>query len=666
MLSFRLPEQFTNEYATKDPRFGFNGLGEVVYLRTYSRPKTDGTQETWPETCARVINGMYSTLKDHCLSKKRPWNEEQALRSAKEAYDRLFFLKWSPSGRGLWMMGTPFVHERGISEGLQNCAFCTTDKLYADKGTVFEWFMEMLMLGVGVGSDIRGAGKVIVYNKQLSNNTQTVVIEDSREGWAKSVGLLVSSYISDLHPYIEFDYSLIRPKGQPIRGFGGIASGPEPLKQLHEDIRSFMRRNAGSPITSRTIADIFNAIGRCVIAGNVRRSAEILLGDPSDKDFVNLKNYDLHPERAEIGWTSNNTILANIGMDYRPFAERIKDNGEPGFIWLENVNNFGMMNGVRDTNDWATGTNPCGEQPLEHKELCNLVELYPTRNDDMYDFARSIKFAYLYAKTVTLLNEKIRDKDSRDVMMRNRRIGLSMTGITQFAARHGTSVLREWATYGSAETDRYDRVYSHWLDIPLSVRKRTVKPSGTVSLLAGVTPGVHFPEDLYYIRRIRISSGTDLEQKLRELGYHIEADVYSTGTSVVSFPVFVGDGVRSVKNVSIWEQLELAAFMQQYWSDNSVSVTVTIPANTTTDEIVAALNLYQHRLKSVSMLPATESGAYQQMPYEGIDKKTYEQMLSLLDNSNAINQLLVGSDRTEDKYCDTDVCAIDFTKPKAS
>lgn len=268
MLSFKLNKEFINTYKEKPEPFGFNGLGSLVFYRTYSRIKDDGTYESWAEVCERVINGMYSIQKDHAKQNRRPWNEDKAIKSAQEAYDRMFNLKWTPSGRGLWLVGTPFLHERKVSEATLNCAFISTQDIATKQGHTFEWFMEMLMLGVGVGADTKGSGTVMV-NAPDPNRTHTYIIEDSREGWSKSVGYLFDSYVSHDNRTMIFDYSVIRPKGERIKGFGGVASGPEPLIKLHEQMRVFLNNNNGKPLTSRTIVDIFNAIGACVISGNV-------------------------------------------------------------------------------------------------------------------------------------------------------------------------------------------------------------------------------------------------------------------------------------------------------------------------------------------------------------------------------------------------------------
>ncbi|KKK52116.1 hypothetical protein LCGC14_3108150, partial [marine sediment metagenome] len=336
------------------------------------------------------------------------------------------------------MMGTPFVHERRIPEALNNCAFISTESLAAERGSAFAWLMTLSMLGVGVGFDVRGAGKAHVYHPSIVMGEVAYVIPDSREGWARSMELLVDSYLVEDTAMVSFHYDKLRPQGRPIRGFGGEASGPAPLRELHEKVRLILDARVGGALTARDIADICNLIGKCVVAGNVRRSAEICLGEPDDLEFLNLKNYTINPERKEHGWASNNSVFGLVGMDYGPVAERAWANGEPGVFWLDNVRSFGRMNGVNDYQDHdAVGTNPCAEQPLHHKELCTLVEVFLPRIENKQEFRNVLKVAFRYAKSVTLASQWITDPVSRAVMLENSRIGLSLTGVAEFVDTHG-------------------------------------------------------------------------------------------------------------------------------------------------------------------------------------------------------------------------------------
>ena len=653
-MKFKLSENFVLKYKNKKAPFGFNGLGELVYMRTYSRIKENGKNERWWETVQRVVEGTYTMQMNWIESHQLGWNPWQAQKSAQEMYDRIFNMKFLPPGRGLWAMGTPITEEKNLYAALNNCAFVSTETIKEDYSKPFCFLMDASMLGVGVGFDTKGAGKILIKGSDKSRET-TYQIPDTREGWVESLRLLLESYFHST-PDVKFDYSLIRPEGAPIKGFGGLSSGHEPLKEVHDEIRKVLDKNSGEPITITTIVDIMNLIGKCVVAGNVRRTAEIVFGDPTSEEYLDLKNYKVNPHRDQYGWTSNNSIFAELGMDYTEVAKRIVDNGEPGLAWLENMRHYSRMkNGGDDKDHRAMGGNPCLEQTLESYELCCLVETFPDNHEDLEDYKRTLKYAYLYAKTVTL--GRTHWSDTNRVMLRNRRIGCSVSGVAQFITNRGLDELRHWLENGYKTIQQWDDVYSDWFAIPKSIKTTSVKPSGTVSLLAGATPGLHYPESRFYIRRIRLSINSDLVSPLKKAGYKIEPAFGSEdSTLVVEIPVDVGEGIRTAKELSIWEQFSLAAFLQRHWADNQVSCTVTFDPEKEGDEIVNVLNYYQYHLKGISLLPRHDWGAYPQMPYEAIDEKEYTKQIKKLGK---LSFGVIKNEEAElDKFCNNDSCEL--------
>jgi adenosylcobalamin-dependent ribonucleoside-triphosphate reductase len=395
-----------------------------------------------------------------------------------------------------------------------------------------------------------------------------------------------------------------------------------------------------------------------VVSGNVRRTAEIVFGEADNEEYLDLKNYEVNPHRETYGWTSNNSIYARIGMDYRPSAERVRINGEPGYAWLDNMREYGRM---ADAPNWkdkrASGGNPCLEQTLESHELCCLVETFPTNHESLEDYLTTLQYAYLYAKTVTL--GQTHWPETNRVMLRNRRIGCSMSGIAQFIANRGVGELKTWMDTGYRHIEKLDEKYSDWMAIPRSIKTTSIKPSGTVSLLAGSTPGIHFPESRYYIRRMRLGINSTLVPSLEKAGYKIEPAFGSeTTTVVVEIPVDVGEGVRTLDSVSMWEQLSLAALAQRYWADNQVSCTVTFDPESEGTQIASALDVFQYQLKGISFLPRLDLGAYPQMPYESIDADTYHNMKSSLGKLNFGR--VKGEEIVVERFCDNDVCEIDF------
>lgn len=1053
-----LSDSFTQQYAQKDTPFKNHGLGEFVYSRTYSRIKDDGSNEQWYETIARVVEGTFSLKKEWFLESGIYWDQQRESKYAEKMYDLMFNVKFLPGGRGLWSMGTKITETKHLYAALNNCAFVSTEDIETSLSEPFTFLMDACMLGVGVGFDTKGAGKINIQKPDVS---RTIVhkINDSREGWVHSLKLLLESYFLINKENIEFDYSAIRKAGETLGHFGGVSSGAEPLKISLAKIRVVLDKNSGSPITSRTIVDIMNLVGLCVVSGNVRRclpigaqvhtdkglipieninvgdlvltsdglhpvtniykqgvqktikiitedgefectpnhkiaifdgvdsyvwrtagslkegdrmissrtpiigqelslpnwsysysdhsttckpieipnldedmswfiglfqgdgytypnyikngfnayvvlkfqlneldiaekakkqierfsdelhvtlkktknensytvhcqskqlawyfdkyvkqankplnvpdyiknntpkiriayasgildadgsvntrplqvvasiypdwvkqiqillyscgiesrikisnhvppsrvgwqlihhlviitqyareilsnsktlckkitknsrsqnsngfpssfiqdnhiirkyglytnkqinidayckftnsnmkwcpvkvlkledcrdvetfdvevkdkheffcngylthnSAEIALGEVDDPEFLHLKNYNTYPERAEFGWLSNNSILGKLGMDYTEIANSIQHNGEPGIVWLENMRKYSRMNHVVDMKDKGImGTNPCGEVTLESCEMCNLVECFINRHESLDEFIHTLKYAFMYAKTVSLGMSHW--PKTNEVIKRNRRIGTSLTGITNFLTEHGAHELREWCKRGYDFLKLYDKRISAAFKIPQSIKITSVKPSGTISLLVPNTcAGIHYPQSSHYIRRVRVSVHSNLWKEMQNRGYEVEPSVTEPFTNIINFPISLGK-VRSVKDVSIWEQLELAALMQEVWADNQVSCTVTFKPETEGKEIANALNYFQYKLKGISFLPLY-CGNLPQMPYEEITKEKYDEMVADVNRRNtSIGHLQITADDHETElYCTTDKCML--------
>ena len=682
---FKLLYTTTKQLKEGTPKFGFNGLGEVVFRRTYSRGN-----ESWNDVVKRVIEGVMSIRKEHFVRNSLEWNDDHWQQFAKEMAMSLFDMEWMPPGRGLWMMGTDFTYARG-STSLNNCSAVDTKD---DLVHAAEWTMDCLMNGVGVGFSTNWRGEGTKPNKE---DTVTFTIPDSREGWLESLTKLLCSYIESKkygkNKYPKLDYSQIRPSGSPIKGFGGVSSGPEPLKKLHQRVESYLdafcdqkleaRVKTWKEITNddgksewkevevdickpydhtRLIADIFNSIGACVVAGNVRRSAEISLGNVNDQTFINLKNYVENPERGEIGWMSNNSVVLNSDHDYEDFsyipdmARRIIDNGEPGMINLYNIQKFGRYG--KEMEDKANLVNPCGEIPLESFELCNLAEVFPPRCKNGERYFQALKFATFYASTVSLL--PTHRSETNAVIAKNRRIGVSISGVAQWASGEVDS---EWGDMNYTTMTKFlregykvvraeNKKLAQLAGVPESIRVTTVKPSGSISLLAGVTAGVHYPVSRYAIRRMRIGADSPLVKVLRDAGVPNEPDSYSDNTLVFSFAIDHGN-VRPCEEVSPWEQFSLVATMQRCYADNCVSATIYFNKEKDAADVEKMLAMYIPILKSVSMLPHAGHG-YKQAPYEPITQEQFEKLkdeYKLPDFSTLSGMVPVGS-----KFCSGDTC----------
>lgn len=409
----------------------------------------------------------------------------------------------------------------------------------------------------------------------------------------------------------------------------------------------------------------------------MRRSAEIALGDLNDEDFLNLKNKTVYPERNgyvqtddglapsnEGGWsfTSNNSIIGEVGMDYSKVSSLISDNGEPGILYLDLCQEYGRLVDPPNNRDHrVVGTNPCSEQSLESYECCTLVETFPSNHESLEDFKKTLKHAYLYGKAVTLMPTHW--PETNEVMQRNRRIGCSMTGLAQFVEAKGWTELREWMNEGYSYIQYRDRVYSEWLGVRESIKMTSIKPSGTVSLLAGVTPGVHWPvASGYYYRLVRYASNDPLLEALVKAGFHTEPDVMDPEHTMVVYFATEGPEVRTETEVSIWEKADLAAMAQRYWADNQVSVTVTFQ-DSERDQIPVLLQAKEGQLKSISMLPIYENdGSFAQMPYQRITPDSFDEKVAAVTKRISPSVLYgkIAEDAVGEKFCSNDTCEIKY------
>lgn len=287
---FKLSKDTCDKIQAMNPEFGFNGLGEVVFRRTYSR-----NDETWNDVVIRVIEGVMSIRKEHFYRNSLLWQDDKWQSFARDMAISLFKMEWMPPGRGLWMMGTDFTYNRGAM-ALNNCGATDTRDDFVHSA---EWTMDALMNGVGVGFSTSWRGKAEMPDKK---DSEKYVIPDSREGWVESLVKLLCAYIDSpmfgKNKFPMFDYSQIRKAGEPIKGFGGLASGPGPLQKLHERVEQYCDAMATGRLEcksttwkefpngdgtsqwkevevdvnkeydhTRFIADVFNAIGACVVAG---------------------------------------------------------------------------------------------------------------------------------------------------------------------------------------------------------------------------------------------------------------------------------------------------------------------------------------------------------------------------------------------------------------
>jgi len=632
-----LTDSFLSSYKTKRPNWGYNGLGEIVYKRTYSRVKDDGVNEEWWETVARCINGAQK------IGAKYSKSEAQKL------YDYVFNLKCNFAGRMLWQLGTSTVDRFG-GNSLLNCwAVCIRD---IDD---FCFIFENLMLGGGVGFSIRKEDihelpriKEDVKVTHEKTNDTDFIVPDSRKGWVKLIKKVLKSHFFTGE---SFGYStiLVRSKGEVIKGFGGKASGPGILIEGIDNICEVLRSREGKKLRSIDVLDICNIIGSVVVAGNVRRSAEIAVGDPDDYLYLRAKRWDLGniPNWRAM---SNNSIYAD---SFDHISETVwkgyDGSGEPyGFFNLPLAQKYGRLGDKKK--DRCEIVNPCAEILLESYECCNLSEIYLNNVTSLEEFKECATLLYKTQKAIC--NLPFIHKNTEEVVHKNMRIGVGVTGICQSLDKI------EWLNECYKHLRDFDKEWSKKNGHPSSIRLTTVKPSGTLSLLSGSTPGVHPAYSQYYIRRIRMSSDDGLVTSCKEAGYPVECVKRFDGTEdrstvVIEFPCTVDEGTILAKDMSAVNQLDLVKKMQRLWSDNSVSVTVYYHSEEL-DEIKEWMEKnYEKSLKTVSFLLHREHG-FRQAPYEEINKDQYEKMLNKIKPVSYIES----GEILSDIECEGGVCPV--------
>ena len=570
----------------------WSNLATIVYKRTYAR-KDFGHLENWDETVERAIMGNVRGF-------EVPETEiKELLRLTKER-------KAGPAGRGLWFSGAP-AHKRIGGAALCNCWF-----LNASNWEHFVIAQDLLMLGGGVGLSVehkftnllpKVKRDVVVEHKATKD--ADFIVPDSREGWCELTRRVLESFFVTGK---SFSYSTIclRGSGEPIKGFGGIASGPLPMQKFINNLCHILQSREGRQIRPIDAADILCAEGEMVVAGNVRRSAIIILGDCWDKEYLRAKRWDLGVLPTYRA-CANFSIVCDDIEDVHPSFWKTYEIGESfGIFNRTNAQKYGRMGELRKDN--CEGLNPCGEATLENGEACNLYEQALCNFDDEHEFYESCRLALRYTKRVSL--EKYHHKVSEEVIKRNLRVGIGITGIlnsplyTQSVLDTGYKVIQE-----------EDTKYSKELGVPRSIRTTVVKPSGTRSKTMDCMgyEGCHVPPSRYYIQRIRFAANDLLIPQLKQAGHYMEPVVrfdgtFDPGTLVVDFYEKAPDGYPVAdEDWDTWKQLEVVKNLQSWWADQSVSVTVYYNRDKI-QQLKEWLRDNLQYIKSISFLCATDHG----------------------------------------------------------
>lgn len=629
-------------YSEKKVPWGFGGMGEVVFLRTYSRKKENGDSETWPETLQRVINGAVEV--------GVPLTDEEA----KKLFDHCFNLRCSFAGRSLWQLGTPLVKKFNATS-LNNCYFTNIEKIED-----FELLFDYLMLGGGVGFSVERS-KIHELPKVKSGvsithertNDADIIVPDSRQGWRRLLHSVLKSFF-DTGKSFTYSTVLIRQYGAPLKTFGGTASGPQALIDGIEDICKVMQNREGKKLRSIDVLDICNIIGRIVVSGSSRRSAQIAIGDPDDVLFIRAKNWSTGSIPA---WraNSNNSIYADAFEEIMPELWKGYDgSGEPyGLVNRKLARKYGRL-GTHKQDNTIEGFNPCAEIGLGDGESCNLSTIFLPNIDSLEQLIEVSTLLYKVQKHITTMSYPY-DKTT-EIVRKNARLGQSVTGILQC-----NDEKISWLDKAYEHLESFDAKWSKEHGLPRSVRLTTIQPSGTLSLLPGVTPGIHPAYAKYYVRRVRFGSSDPLVDACRKRGHKVQWDIGIDGREdhtryVVDFPCKSPEDSILAANVTAIDQLEWVKKMQTVWADNAVSVTVYYRK----EELPAIKSWlernYDSSVKSVSFLLHSDHN-FPLPPYEEITEDQYVKMVEKLDLSVPLMQRAFDGEMVLDD-CATGACPI--------
>ena len=589
-----------------------------IHTSRYARWLEDeGRRESWSETVSRYVENLVTPKLDS--------NHNKVVSEISEA---ILNLEVMPSMRAMMTAGPAL--ERDNTAGY-NCSY-----LPVDDPKSFDEAMFILLCGTGVGFSVeRQFVTKLPEVPELFDSETTVVVKDSKEGWAKSLRQVIALLYSGEIP--KWDVSRVRPAGARLKTFGGRASGPAPLVDLFNFVIRIFKDAQGRKLSSMEAHDIMCKIGEVVVVGGVRRSAMISLSNLSDDRMRHAKSgqwWENNPQRA----LANNSVSYTEKPDSLSFMREWmalveSGSGERGIFNRQASKKQAAKNGRRDPNH-EFGTNPCSEIILRPYEFCNLTECVVRATDTIEDLERKVRLATILG---TIQSTYTKFPYLRKVWQKNteeeRLLGVSLTGImdnplmtTENAGLDKTlEHLRNVAVTTNAE-------WAERLGIPVAAAITCVKPSGTVSQLVDSASGIHARHSPYYIRTVRGDNKDPLTQFMKDQGIPAEPDVFKPDqTTVFSFPIKSPENAVVTADVSAIDQLKMWLAYQRNWCEHKLSVTINVKAN---EWFEVGAFVYEHfdEMSGVSFLPYNEH-TYQQAPYQEVGKSDYETLLSVMPKS---------------------------------
>ena len=597
---------------------------DFIAKSRYSRYLDDqGRREHWGETVARYFDFMQKNLKEknnYVLTAELRSELEQAVKD----------LDVVPSMRAIMTAG-PALERQNVAAF--NCSY-----LPIDDPKAFDEAMYILLCGTGVGFSVEQqyVKQLPEVPDQLFNSETTIVVSDSKEGWAKSLRQLLALLYSGEIPKI--DISKVRPSGARLKTFGGRASGPKPLEDLFKFVIAKFRSATGRKLSSLECHDILCKIGEVVVVGGVRRSAMISLSDLTDDKMAHAKAgawWDGHGQRALANNSAVYDEKPSIGHFMREWTSIYESHsGERGIFSRDASQRQAAKNGRRDST-FSFGTNPCSEIILRPYQFCNLSSCIVRSDDTMDSLERKIRLASILGTfQATLTNfpylRKIWQKNTEEEAL----LGVSMTGILDNALLNNPDDtelpsrlerLKDVAVNTNAE-------FATAIGINVSVAVTAVKPEGTVSQLCSTASGIHPQHSKYYIRRVRADNKDPLTQFMIQSGFVAEPCVMKPdSTTVFSFPVKVADGALLRDDLTALQHLKLWLMFQRHYCEHKPSVTISVKED---EWMQVGAWVYEHfdEVTGVSFLPM-DGGTYKQAPYEECTEEEYDKLKTLVPES---------------------------------
>ena len=587
---------------------------QFIHKSRYARwlPE-EGRRETWEETVTRYVD----FFKERGQLKGKDYN------LLKEA---ILHLDVMPSMRCMMTAGAALAKDNVAGF---NCSY-----LHIDSPRSFDELMYVLMCGTGVGFSVERnfINKLPIVAEEFHPSDSTIVVSDSKIGWASAFRELISLLYAGKIP--KWDMSKIRESGARLKTFGGRASGPEPLDDLFHFCVGIFQKSAGRKLTSLECHDVCCKIADIVVVGGVRRSALISLSNLSDPRMAKAKNgnwWDTEGQRR----LANNSVAYTEKPDFESFLAEMQNMyeskaGERGIFSRVAAQKIAARNGRRDP-EQDFGTNPCSEIILRSNQFCNLSEIVVRPEDDLDTLKKKAEVAAIIGTLQATLTDF---RYLRNVWKRNTEeealLGVSMTGIMDhyLLSKGDSPDLEKWLEQIRDVAVKTNEKWAAKLGINQSAAITCVKPSGTVSQLVDSASGIHPRFSEYYIRRVRSDKKDPLAQFMQTAGFPVEQDLMSQASLVFSFPVESPQGCTTVKQVGAMEQLKLWKAYQNHWCEHKPSITVYY----TDDEFLEVAQWIWDNFdlcSGISLLPYSDH-VYQQAPYEDIDAEKYEELLAAM------------------------------------